>query len=321
MERFEELFPKPTELEWHHASIFSAGDLWKIRKDVWEAALSESAGPIREYDPVLGGTRLVYRSEADSRSAPDTALREAAKKALIPLAALIVSGECTQAITALAPEVKAAVIEAHEALLSVLAESPLESAPDQEGANGWIEKCADEMCLLIDAKPELYRDSFIQLISRYAKLSYPEGRDDLREALAKALWDSEIAEAVFKGDSSIKKVEDAARWPKDSKIQPYCRSTYRQADFILAALCGKAKLPAPEGMGRDAEKFELRHHTCEFASNFPDPPIMEEEPYDGTLSDEKGTWRKFMCPICHDRIVIQFLAHPTSESGRVEEQR
>lgn len=157
---------------------------------------------------------------ASSRFAPYTALREAAKKALIPLAALIVSGECTQAITALAPEVKAAVIEAHEALLSVLAESPSESAPTPE---------ADDE-----------RAKFATAMLGSLKLCGIEFHEEL--------------------------VEEGGPWEVYAEPEPRYFETLTDAVRFYAEL---AKLPAPEGMGRDELQNILQSWEI-FHANLPD---------------------------------------------------
>lgn len=63
------------------------------------------------------------RAERDS-------LREAGKIALIPLAALVMSGECVNAPTALTEEIKIAILRAHDVLLTALAQGKEPSAPE-----------------------------------------------------------------------------------------------------------------------------------------------------------------------------------------------
>jgi hypothetical protein len=53
--------------------------------------------------------------------ASNLSLVEALRKALIPLAALVLSGECTTAPSALTEEIKLAIVEAHDSVLSALA--------------------------------------------------------------------------------------------------------------------------------------------------------------------------------------------------------
>lgn len=72
-----------------------------------------------------------------------------------------------------------------------------------------------------------------------------------RNQLAKILWDSEIAESNYRGE-----VKDWAQWPDDFEIQPYCRSTLRQADFILERLRSSSPAVAPtKDINEIAEKI------------------------------------------------------------------
>jgi hypothetical protein len=65
-----------------------------------------------------------------------------------------------------------------------------------------------------------------------AGTSEREALIELREKLAKALWDAEIAEELRKGNPN----KSWAQWPEDAAWQPYCRSTYRLADALVAVV-------------------------------------------------------------------------------------
>lgn len=82
-----------------------------------------------------------------------------------------------------------------------------------------------------------------------------------RDQLAKALWDSMIAEERHKGSK-----QDWAQWPEDAARQPYCKSTFRQADFILAALRESASLNNPSESETKAAKLKLYDLWCQAGS-------------------------------------------------------
>ena len=69
--------------------------------------------------------------------------------------------------------------------------------------------------------------------------------DTLRERVAKAIWDAEIAE-VNRGEKEPTKY---AAWPADSARQPYCRWAYRAADIVVAAFT-----PEPAASETDLER-------------------------------------------------------------------
>lgn len=61
-------------------------------------------------------------------------------------------------------------------------------------------------------------------------------RDCDVEFLAKVLWDSEIIEQKRRDERDKKNPCEYASWPEDARKQPYCQSTYRQAEIIAKAI-------------------------------------------------------------------------------------
>lgn len=57
----------------------------------------------------------------------------------------------------------------------------------------------------------------------------------LREHIAKAIWDFECPQE-----------NDGSTWPANAEIQPYCQSTYREAEFIMRRLSMSLTASPPE---------------------------------------------------------------------------
>lgn len=121
------------------------------------------------------------------------------------------------------------------------------SEPKHEPA----ETKAEKHKRIADAARSMYGDNLPQPQAEAAAPVSP--KPPLREIVARALWNAEIAESERKEGK-----KNYAQWPEDASLQPYCQSTYRIADALLRELGEAEPVSAKPEPPQDVENAILR---------------------------------------------------------------